>query len=76
MRSPVSPSAPGECNAIRDRGFGHVELTFASTLETEFVNRRYCRRFARLTGDRSSNCEDTGNFRMLTEAVCRRVCRI
>jgi hypothetical protein len=47
MRSPVS----GECNAIKDRGFGHVELTSASTLETEFDNRHYCRRFTRLTAD-------------------------
>ena len=49
MRSPVLTRALGECNAIEDRIFGHVELTLACTFETDFVNGRYCRRFARLT---------------------------
>jgi hypothetical protein len=42
MHSPVLRMALGECNAIKDRGFGHVELTSASTLEAKFVDRRYC----------------------------------
>ena len=33
MRSRVSRSAQGECNAIRIRGFSHSELTFANTVE-------------------------------------------
>jgi hypothetical protein len=32
--------ALGECNAITSQGFGHGELTFAHTLETEFGNKR------------------------------------
>ena len=32
-RSPVSMRALGECNAIKDRRVGHLELTFASTFE-------------------------------------------
>jgi hypothetical protein len=36
MRSPVSRGALGECNAITSRGFDPSELTFVSTLETEF----------------------------------------
>jgi hypothetical protein len=36
MRSPVSRRTLGECNAIRNRGFGHAELTFLNALETEF----------------------------------------
>jgi hypothetical protein len=38
-RSPVSLRALGECNAIRSRGASYSELTFASTLKTEFVNK-------------------------------------
>ena len=33
MRSPVSGEALGECNAIRNRGFAHGELTFVDTLK-------------------------------------------
>ena len=44
IRSPVSRRALGECNAIRKRGFGHIELTLASTSETEVGNRRYLSR--------------------------------
>jgi hypothetical protein len=35
MRSPVSMSALGECNAIRSLGLGHSELTFVSILESD-----------------------------------------
>ena len=31
--------AQGECKAIRSQGTSHSELTLASTLETEFVNK-------------------------------------
>lgn len=34
--SPVSTRALGECNAIRDQGFGQSELTFALGLNTAF----------------------------------------
>ena len=49
MDSPVSRSTAGECNAIKSRGFGRSELTFASTLETEVCNRRYLSPLWRLT---------------------------
>jgi len=36
MHSPVSTRALGECNAIRCRGFGESELTFALSLNIDF----------------------------------------
>jgi hypothetical protein len=33
MRSPVSRTASGECNAITSPRFSHSELIFVSTLE-------------------------------------------
>ena len=49
MRSPVSTSALGECNAIKSEGLGHSELTFVVTLETSSGNHAIRRRFVRLT---------------------------
>jgi hypothetical protein len=35
MRSPVSRRALGECNAIRNRGVNHSELTFVGILKSD-----------------------------------------
>jgi hypothetical protein len=36
MRSPVSRSPLGECNAIKSSGFGDSELTFDPNVKTAF----------------------------------------
>jgi hypothetical protein len=62
--------ALGECNAITRRGFGHGELTFAGTLETEFGSKRYssvARRAFLGTDppDLLDRCRDSSRLRLL-----------
>jgi hypothetical protein len=71
MDSPVSLRALGECNAIRKRGFGHTELTFASTQKPRSAIGAICRRSARLTADQPSTPQSTHEFRILDRQVCK-----
>jgi len=62
MDSPVSLRALGECNAIRKRGFGHTELTFARTQKPRSAIGAICRRSARLTADQSDALSSAREF--------------
>jgi len=54
IRSPVSRRASGECNAIKNRGFGHCELTFVSSLEASFGARHKAARDVSFGVERTS----------------------
>ena len=62
MSSPVSRRALGECNAIKNRGFGHCKLTFVSSLEASFGARHKAARDVSFGVERigvSGLCSDT-----------------